>query len=80
MSIVFTLKEDRNGLWCIARGAAALFTELRFAVAIKLARQLARDEHSATGLSTCVELASPEFTTTLAQYAQPHTSPETIAA
>lgn len=80
MSIVFTITESSGGLWCISRKSTALHTELRFAEAIKLARQMARDEHAITGLPTTVEMITPELTTILAQYARPDETPQAAVA
>ena len=45
-------------LWNIRRGNITLFRELALGPAIKLARELARDEHLRSGRDTCVEMSS----------------------
>jgi hypothetical protein len=80
MSVVFSIKEGDDGLWCIYRGAERLFSHLNLAVAIKQARTLGRDTHATTGMNVSVEISSPEFTTTLAQYASPGPDIEGAAA
>lgn len=69
MRVVLTIQESTHGLWCICSGSAVLFDKLSFAHAIRLARGLAREEHASSGRAICVEMASPEFTIALAQYA-----------
>lgn len=69
MHTVLTIQESAHGLWCIRSGSAVLFDQLSFAHAIRLARNMAREEHAVSGRSIAVEMASPEFTIALAQYA-----------
>jgi hypothetical protein len=69
MHMILTIQESTKGLWCICSGSAVLFDQLSFAHAIRLARGLAREEHANSGRTICVEMASPEFTIALAQYA-----------
>ncbi|HEV2679146.1 MAG TPA: hypothetical protein VGV14_01475 [Rhodanobacter sp.] len=80
MSLVFTIKEAADGLWCISLGQSVLFAQLHLASAIKQARHLAREKHAATGQSVRVEMTSPDFMILLAQYARPGTELNTAAA
>lgn len=69
MHTVLTIQESSHGLWRICSYSSVLFDKLTFAHAIRLARGLAREEHANSGRTICVEMASPEFTIALAQYA-----------
>ena len=71
MSILFAIKEDDAGMWCICRGQTCLMSRLTLARAITEARKLARDQHAQTGLTASVDLVSPEGTTRLGHYAHP---------
>ncbi|PWK81585.1 hypothetical protein [Fulvimonas soli] len=68
MKIVFSLREDKAGLWCICIGQVTLFSQLQLAPAIRLARTLARDEHHRSGRHVAVELPGPDSTIELAHY------------
>ena len=54
--VVYTLKQADDGEWSICRMGSALFTQMQLGLAIKLARQAARDEHRRSGQPTCVEM------------------------
>lgn len=43
-------------LWSIRRSGITLFREMTLGAAIKLAREVARDEHLCSGRDTCVEM------------------------
>ena len=68
--IVYSLSESARGFWNVRRGGFSLFSDLRLGPAIKLARELARDEHQRSGRSACVEMPGPESCIRLAQYAR----------
>jgi hypothetical protein len=80
MCVVLTIKESGHGLWCICSGSAVrLYDRLRFAQAIRLAHEMARSEHASSGCATRVEMACPEFTIVLMQYAGPAASSRAAA-
>lgn len=54
--------------WNIRRGNTTLFRELSLGPAIKLAREIARDEHLRHGRDTCVEMPGIDGPINLAQY------------
>ncbi|WP_426663672.1 hypothetical protein [Rhodanobacter aciditrophus] len=54
--------------WSIRRGNTTLFRELPLGPAIKLAREIARDEHLRRGHDTCVEMPGVGGPISLAQY------------
>lgn len=65
MHILLTVKESLHGSsWCICHDAVVLFDNLRFARALKLARQLADDLQIEPGDTVHLKLAGPEFATT----------------
>jgi hypothetical protein len=80
MSVVFTIKESGGGLWRIERNAVPVHSGLRFGAAIRLGRQLARDEYAAAGLSTRVDMVTSELTVILGQYARPDEVPQAAVA
>ncbi|KRE90804.1 hypothetical protein ASG87_01320 [Frateuria sp. Soil773] len=68
MKIVFSLKECAGGQWSVCRGSITLFSQLRLGPAIRLAREVARDEHLRSGRSVSVELPGPTSAIELANY------------
>lgn len=80
MSMIYAIKEDGAGMWCICRAQTCLGSRLTLAQAIKQARQLARDQHVRSGLAVSVEMISPEGATTLAQYVQADDASEGASA
>ena len=68
MHILLTLKESHHGSWCICREAVVLFDGLRFARAIKLARQLAEDLPVDPDDTVHLQLAGSEFASTFLPY------------
>jgi hypothetical protein len=69
--VIYSLRQSHEGDWSIRRETATLFSQLRLGPAIQLAREAARDEHTRSGRSTCVEMPGPTSTIRLAQYARP---------
>jgi hypothetical protein len=69
--VIYSLRQSPDGDWSIRRDSATLFSQLRLGPAIQLAREAARDEHTRSGRSTCVEMPGPNSTIRLAQYARP---------
>jgi len=68
MKIVFSLKESAAGQWSVCRGSITLFSQLRLGPAIRLAREVARDEHLRSGRNVCVEMPGPTSAIELANY------------
>lgn len=68
MDIVISLVECDGGAWNVCRGSVPLHGQLRLGAAIKLARQLARDEHHRSGLDTSVLLTGSPKAIQLAHY------------
>ena len=79
MNILFAIREDDAGMWCICRAQTCLLNRLTLAQAITEARKLARDHHERTGLTASVDLVSPEGTTRLGHYAHPSTESDDAA-
>lgn len=69
--VTYLLKQCPDDSWCVCRLGFSLFSDLRLGAAIKLARELARDEHLRSGRSVCVEMPGTESNIRLAQYARP---------
>lgn len=67
--VTYSLKQSLDGSWCVCRLGFSLFSDLRLGAAIKLAREVARDEHMRSGRSVCVEMPGTEASIRLAQYA-----------
>ena len=67
--VTYSLKQSQDGSWCVCRLGFSLFSELRLGSAIKLAREVARDEHQRSGRSVCVEMPGTDRSIRLAQYA-----------
>lgn len=78
--VIYSLRQSLDGDWSIRRESATLFSQLRLGPAIQLAREAARDEHSRSGRSTCVEMPGPASTIRLAQYARPEQPIESAVA
>jgi hypothetical protein len=57
MRIVLSIVESSHGLWRICSGEAVLYDKLRFAHAIRLARE----EHANSGGMASVEMICSEF-------------------
>jgi len=67
--VTYSLKQSPEGLWCVCRLGFSLFSDLRLGAAIKLAREVARDEHLRSGRPVCVEMPGMGSSIRLAQYA-----------
>lgn len=68
--VTYSLKQSVDGLWSVCRADASLFHGLKLSAAIRLAREVARDEHFRAGRSVCVEMPGPESCIRLARYAR----------
>ncbi|OOG64437.1 hypothetical protein B0E46_07220 [Rhodanobacter sp. B04] len=66
--LTISLKPSGTGGWKICRCHIALFSDLQLGAAIKLARELARDEYRRAGRSVCVEMPGPTLAIVLARY------------
>jgi hypothetical protein len=68
MQLLYSVKEDVAGGWCVHVGSANLHERLTLAQAITRARQLGRKHHERTGDAVAVELVTPEMALSLAHY------------
>lgn len=68
MSVVYSIRMSRNTQWYVTLNQWVLYSQLKLAPAIKLARQLARDEHAASGRTVFVELTGDNLSILLAHY------------
>ncbi len=66
--VTISLGQAAAGDWNVRRGQVTLFSNLQLAAAIKLAREMARDEHGRLGHPVCVEMPGPTGAIVLAQY------------
>lgn len=66
--MIISLKPSETGSWKVCRAHTALFSDLKLGAAIKLARELARDEHLRTNRPLCVEMPGPISVIVLARY------------
>ncbi len=69
--ITYSLKETGRGQWSVCRAGISLFSGLPLASAIRLAREVARDEHLRSARDVCVEIPGPETAIRLAQFLRP---------
>ena len=68
--VTILLKPKANGSWSIHRCHITLFSDLQLGLAIKLAREMARDEHLRFGREVRVEMPGPISSLVLASH--PH--------
>jgi hypothetical protein len=68
LMVIISLKLSMAGGWKICRSHIALFSDLQLGAAIKLARDVARDEHQRSGRSVRVEMPGLTSTIVLARY------------
>lgn len=66
--IVYIIKQDDSGQWGVCRDDTLLFRELTLGPAIRLARDVARDEQHRSSRPTCVEMHEGGSRTKLARY------------
>jgi hypothetical protein len=66
--VTFELKPSAKGYWDVCRSRVTLFSDMKLAPAIRLAREMARDEHQRSGHQICVEIPGPISTITLGRY------------
>jgi hypothetical protein len=66
--VTILLKPLANGGWSICRHHITLFSDLQLGAAIKLAREMARDEFQRLGREIRVEMPGPISTLVLASY------------
>jgi hypothetical protein len=67
--VIISLKPSVAGGWKVCRARIALFGDLQLGAAIKLARELARDEYQRSNRPVSVEMPGPTSTIVLARYA-----------
>jgi hypothetical protein len=72
--VTYSLKQSPEGLWSVSRSGFHLFSDLRLGPAIRLAREVARDEHLRSGRIVCVEMPGPESSIRLAKFSPPTAS------
>ena len=66
--IVYAVKPNESGLWCIRYMSVTLADGLQLGPAIKQARDAARAEHLESGLATRVEMHGADAIVLLANY------------
>lgn len=66
--ITYTVKQHEYGLWSVSCMGATLVDGLQLDHAIKQAREAARAEHRASGLTTRVEMHDADAIVPLASY------------
>ena len=66
--VTISLKQSVAGSWHVCRCQIALFSDLQLGPAIKLAREVARDEHQRLGHQVCVKMPGPSSMIVLARY------------
>lgn len=66
--VTIVLKSKADGSWTVHRCHISLFSDLQLGMAIKLAREIARDEHVRSGREVRVELSGPFPTLVLARH------------
>ena len=69
--IVYTVKQNENGLWSVAYMGITLADGLHLGPAITQAREAARAEHLDSGLTTRVEMHGADAIIPLANYQKP---------
>ncbi|HET6552242.1 MAG TPA: hypothetical protein VFG49_01780 [Dyella sp.] len=69
--VTYSLKQSAEGQWNVCRSGSLLFSQLQLSAAIKLAREVAREEYLRSGHPVCVEMPGPESTIRLARFDQP---------
>jgi hypothetical protein len=67
--VTISLRQSAAGGWHVCRCHITLFSDLQLGPAIKLAREMARDEHQRLRRQICVEMPGPVSTIVLARYA-----------
>ncbi|GAA0888752.1 hypothetical protein [Rhodanobacter soli] len=67
--VAISLEQSATGNWRVCRCRITLFNDLQLEAAIKLAREMARDEHQRLGQQVRVEMPGSLSTIVLAQYA-----------
>lgn len=67
--VTISLKQSAAGRWRVCRCQIALFSDLPLGSAIRLAREMARDEHHRMRHQVCVKIPGPSSTIVLAHYA-----------
>ncbi len=69
--MTISLKQSGSGGWSVCRCQITLFRDLQLGAAIKLAREVARDEHQRVGRQVNVEMPGMLSSVVLACYADP---------
>jgi len=66
--VTISLGQSATGDWRVCRCRIALFSDLQLGAAIKIAREMARDEHQRLGRRARVEMPGPISTVALARH------------
>ena len=69
--IVYIVKQNENGLWCVSCMDRMLVDSLQLGAAIRRGRDAARTEHLESGLVTRVEMHGADVIVPLAHYELP---------
>jgi hypothetical protein len=67
--VTISLKQSAAGSWHVCRCQIVLFRDLQLGPAIRLAREMARDEYQRQGHRVCVKMPGPSSAIVLAHYA-----------
>lgn len=77
--VTISLEQSAAGNWRVCRCRITLFSDLQLEAAIKLAQEMARDEHQRLGRQVRVEMPGSLSTIVLAQYADDNESKSNAA-
>jgi hypothetical protein len=66
--VTYSLKQSTDGRWSVCRSGFTLFSGLRLGPAIRLAREVARDEHLRSSRTVYVEMPGTESSIRLAYF------------
>jgi hypothetical protein len=69
--VTYAITPCGDGHWNVCRASTSLFTGLRMAEAIRLAKEVASDEFRRSGRVTSVDMPGPQSTIRLAHYMLP---------
>jgi hypothetical protein len=81
--VTIPLEQSAMGGWRVCRCRITLFSGLQLGAAIKLAREMARDEHQRLGRRVRMEMPGPISTIVLARHADDESkgnAPDALAA
>lgn len=67
--VTISLQPDDRDSWSVSRHNICLFSDLQLGQAIRLARELAREEHARSGRAVSVDMPGETSVVILARYA-----------